>query len=204
VSSRERRRLPLLAGWLRGGAISALLIELLEQVRHLERDARDLGPFDAHAGQGLIVVVGGQVQQLQAGDSIASPITISQTNDEAGAVVIGQAVYNDVAGGVKKAQANAAATQKVLGLVSDVTVATGQPVNVQTSDILTATTVQWDAVTAQSGGLTPNTDYFLDPAAPGRLTTTATSTTGQYLRRVGYALSTVDMDIRVDPTSILM
>ena len=151
-----------------------------------------------------LVVVSGQVQQLQAGDSIASPITISQTNDEAGALVIGNIVYSDVADGVKKAQANAAATQKPLGFVTDVTVATGQPVNIQTSDILTATTAQWDAVAGTTGGLAANTDYYLDPATPGKITATPTSTVGQYLRRVGYAFSTTELDIRIDPISILM
>lgn len=151
-----------------------------------------------------LVIVGGQIQQLQAGDSIANLITLSQTNDEAGAVVIGTPVYNDVADGVKKAQANAAATTLVLGLVADVTVAAGQPVNVQTSDILVATTAQWDTVTGGSGGLTAKADYFLDPATAGKLTAVATGASGQYLVRIGRALSPTELDIRIDPTTILM
>lgn len=151
-----------------------------------------------------LVVVGGQIQQLQAGDTIASPIFVSQVNDEAGAIVIGTPVYNDVADGVKKAKADAAVTTSVLGLVADVTVATGQPANIQTGDILVATTAQWDAITGGSGGLTPKVWYYLDPATAGKLTLTATSTTGQYLCRIGLALSATELDIRIDPTTILM
>lgn len=150
-----------------------------------------------------LVIVAGQIQQLQAGDSIASPVTVSQTNDEAGALVFGTPVYNDVVDGVKKAQANAAATTVVLGLSADVTVAAGQPANIQLSDLLVGTTAQWDAVTGGSGGLTKG-NYYLDPATAGKLTATPTSTTGQYLARVGLALSTTEMDIRIDPTTVLM
>jgi hypothetical protein len=151
-----------------------------------------------------LVVVNGQVQQLQAGDTIANPITVTQTNDEAGAIVIGTPVYNDAIDGVKKGQANAAPTSKILGLVADVTVATGQPANIQTSDIMVATTAQWDAVAGTTGGLAFGVDYYLDPATAGKLTSTATSTVGQYLVRIGRALSTTELDIRIDPTTILM
>lgn len=151
-----------------------------------------------------LVIVGGQLQRLQAGDTIASPITIAQTNDEAGAIVIGMVVYNDVADGVKKAQANALATQKALGFVADVTVASGQPANIQSTGVLAATTAQWDAVAGTSGGLAPNTDYYLDPATPGHITSVPTGTVGQFLRKVCYALSTTEIEIRIDPNSILM
>ena len=151
-----------------------------------------------------LVIVGGQVQQLQAGDTIANLITVAQTNDEAGSIVIGTPVYNDAVDGVKKGQANAAATSKVLGLVADVTVATGQPANIQTSDILVATTAQWDAVAGTSGGLAFGVDYYLDPATAGKITSTATSTTGQILARIGRGMSTTELDIRIDPTTILM
>lgn len=151
-----------------------------------------------------LVIVAGQVQQLQAGDSIANPITITQTNDEAGAIVIGTPVYNDAIDGVKKAQANASLTSRVLGLVADVTVATGQPANIQTSDVMIATTAQWDAVAGTTGGLAFNVDYYLDPATAGKLTSVPTVTVGQWLVRVGRGISTTELDIRIDPTTILM
>lgn len=153
-----------------------------------------------------LVVIAGQVQQLPAGDTITSVITVTQTNGEAGAIVIGAPVYNDAADSVKKGKADAAATIRVLGLVADVTVAAGQPANIQTSDVLVATTVQWDAITGQTGGLTPGSFYYLDPATAGKMTVTPvpSSSTGQYLVRLGQALSTTEFDIRIDPTSILM
>ena len=53
-------------------------------------------------------------------------------------------------------------------------IATGGP--------LTASTAQWDAITGQVGGLTPNTRYYLDPTTAGKLTITAPITAGQVAR----------------------
>jgi hypothetical protein len=50
-------------------------------------------------------------------------------------------------------------------------------------------------VTGQVGGLTPNSTYYLSAATAGALTTTAPSTAGQFVYRVGKAISTTQMDI---------
>jgi hypothetical protein len=69
-----------------------------------------------------VVVVNGQLQQLQAGDTLDAPQSggdqIILTNDEASPVVIGAPVYMDAVSGFKKAQANAAGTKNVIGLVA--------------------------------------------------------------------------------------
>lgn len=66
-----------------------------------------------------LVLVSGQVQQLQSGDTLNAPKTggdvLSQTNDKAGAIVIGTPVYNDAADGVKKGKADAAPTATYAG-----------------------------------------------------------------------------------------
>lgn len=118
-------------------------------------------------------------------------------NDEAGTVVIGAPVYSDAAGGVKKARSNAIGTTKVIGLIADTSILTTATGNVLTEGVLTATTGQWDAITGASGGLTFNTIYFLDPATAGLLTTTAPSTSGQFIVQVGIALSTTQMAVQI-------
>lgn len=147
-----------------------------------------------------IVQVGGEFQQLQAGDTLDAPQSGGDdfvlTNDESGAVVIGAPVYIDANDGFKKAKADASATSKFFGLAVNTSTAAAGQTPVRTSGVLTATTTQWDAITGGSGGLTAGTLYFLSAATAGLLTTTAPSTVGQYVVEVGMALSTTEMLIR--------
>lgn len=149
-----------------------------------------------------LVQIAGQVQQLQAGDSIAHPGLNNHTNNNAGAIVIGQPVYSDGAG-VDLAQADALATAEVLGLVAETSIAAATPGAIQSSGKLTATTGEWDTVTGQVGGLTPTAKYFLDPTTAGMLTTTAPSVDGEVVAAVGVASSTTDMEINIDQTILL-
>jgi hypothetical protein len=144
-----------------------------------------------------IVITNGQLEQLQAGDQLDIGNSVTRENANAGTITIGQPVYATNATDVDLARANAQATIRVTGLVQDVSVATGAPADILTDGILTATTGQWDAVTGQVGGLTPNADYFLDPAVAGRLTTVAPTTAGQFVLRVGHALSPTEFEIEV-------
>ena len=68
---------------------------------------------------------------------------------------------------------------------------------IATSNIVTGTTAQWDAVAGTTGGLTANTMYFLSPSTPGNLTATAPSTVGQYVCPVGIGISTTEMKINI-------
>lgn len=124
-----------------------------------------------------------------------SGVQISATNQEAGNIVIGTAVYVFGAGQVKKANANAVGTKTSIGLVFDTTVATTAAANIVIAGSLTATTVQWDAVTGQSGGLTTGSVYYLSNATAGNLTTTA-PTTG-FNCPIGVALSTTIMVLQI-------
>lgn len=128
--------------------------------------------------------------------------TVDLTNDNAGSLVIGNAVYVKTDGDMDKAQANTAATTELLGLATETIVTTADG-EVQADGFLTATTGEWDAVTGDTGGLTAGSIYYLDPSTAGRITETAPSTVGQYVVRVGQAISTTIMNIRTEAPILL-
>lgn len=155
-----------------------------------------------------LVIKSGQVQQLQAGDTLQAPVTLvsvwAATNGESVTpIVLGMPVYVSGADTVKRAEANALATA-CIGLGNDTSIAVGTVGNIAVSGRLIGTTAQWDAVvTGGSGGLTFNSIYYLDPANPGALTTTAPTTVGQIVQRIGRALSTTEMEISIAPPILL-
>ena len=156
----------------------------------------------------LVLGADGLPQQLQAGDTLSAPTTapdiISITNGESSAaIVIGAPVYISAAATAKKARANAKATSHVAGLGYDVSIPAAGAGYICTSGTLTATTAQWDAVAGTTGGLTYNTYYFLDPANVGNLTATPPSTVGQCNVLIGRALSSVDLELMVQPPVLL-
>ena len=144
-----------------------------------------------------LVITNGQIEQLQSGDQLANANLITRTNNNAGAIVIGQPVYADGAGTVDLAQADAQSTIRVAGLVADASIAAAASGSILVDSVLVATTGQWDAVTGQTGGLTPGADYFLDESSAGGLTTTAPTADGDFVVRVGHALSTTEFEIEI-------
>ena len=148
-----------------------------------------------------LVINGGQIEQLQAGDTLDASTgavdVVQATNANASPIVIGAPVYPSVAGSVDLAKADAQATVQVLGLVKDTSIASAASGAIQTDGILSATTAQWDAVTGGTGGLTVGGVYYLDAANAGKLTSTAPTTGGQFVVRVGLAMSTTELDISI-------
>lgn len=124
-------------------------------------------------------------------------------NGSGGTVALGAPVYGISAGQFSKALANALATSSVIGLVADATVLNGASGVVVTSGPVTGTTAQWDAITGQVGGLTPNTHYYLDPTTAGKLTITAPSAAGKVVAPVGLAISALTMIVNVQATELL-
>ncbi len=151
-----------------------------------------------------LVIVSGQIQQLQSGDTVAgievSKVTLG--NNNAAAAVICTPVYSDAAAGCDFAQANAIGTSEVIGLVLAEIAIAGSGV-IQTDGVMTATTGEWDIVTAEAGGLVADTIYWLDPDTPGKLTITPTSTDTELVVRVGKGLSTTQMLIAIQPPILL-
>ena len=151
----------------------------------------------------LVLGADGLPQQLQSGDAISAPMDTpsirSVANGESSAAItFGMPVYSSAADTVKRAQANAKATSKVTGLVYDATIASSANGNIAQSGILIGTAAQWDAVvTGQTGGLTFNSTYFLDPANVGKLTTTPPGTAGQCNVVIGTAISPTELELQI-------
>lgn len=154
-----------------------------------------------------LVIVDGVVRQMSSGDILDVQLNevdfVASVNDELEAVVIGTPVYVNGDDTVKKALADAISTSEIIGLVTDVSVAASDPARILTDGRLTATTAQWDAVTGETGGLTAGSVYYLDPSTAGKLTTTAPTTEGDTVVRVGKALSATVLEISIDRPILL-
>ena len=147
------------------------------------------------------MIIGGQLQQIPAGDTLnvsANEVdVISLTNASGASVMIGTPTYVSIGGSFSLSKADASGTVEAIGLVRDATIVSAAAGNIQTDGVLTATTAQWDAITGQTGGLTAGAVYYLSAATAGKLTSAAPTTTGQYVMRVGRALSVTDFDISI-------
>lgn len=155
-----------------------------------------------NAARRPLVIIDGQISQLPAGDSldaVSSEVDVLPLTNGAGTL---QAVctpfYISAANTGLPARANASGTAGVIGFLRADTAA-GQGGFVQTDGLLTATTAQWDAVTGQTGGLTPGSAYWLSSATAGRITVTAPTTQGEFVVRLGRAISTTALEISIEP-----
>jgi len=105
----------------------------------------------------------------------------------------GMALYISGSGNVDLAQADAIGTKGVVGLASAAVLATATGDYQMEGQI---TQSDWSAVIG-STTLTAGSFYFLDESTAGRLTDTPTTTPGEYVVRVGRALTTTTLDIEV-------
>lgn len=154
-----------------------------------------------------LVMNAGRIEQLQSGDTIDADLAevdlIQMDNGNAGTISICQAVYISGNDEVDLAQADAAGTMDMVGLVKDATIATAANGSIQTDGVLSATTGQWDAVAGTTGGLTAGTIYYLDPDTAGKITSTAPDAVGDYVVQLGRGISTTEMEISIcDPIKL--
>lgn len=132
-------------------------------------------------------------QQLSIISAIGGIVSLQ--NVDGSAVSAGAPVYEFTSAATfKRANASAATTKKVIGLVIDANIAVSAVGRVQTMGLVTLTTAQWDSITGQVGGLTPGTQYYLDNTT-GLLAIT-TPATG-VSRPVGIAISTTVMQLQL-------
>jgi hypothetical protein len=149
-----------------------------------------------------LVMYSGRISQLLPADTLDAVVievdSITLTNGNAGAAVIGTPVYISAANTFNLARADASGTADTFALVSTASIAAAGSGTVQTDGFLTATTGQWDSVTGDTGGLTAGAAYFLSAATAGKLTTTSPTATGQFSGYVGKAISTLTLEISID------
>lgn len=142
-----------------------------------------------------LVLVNGEIQQLQAGDTLSGPVAevdlINLTNSDAAAAVLGEVFYIFGADSVKKAKADAAATAAAYYFAA-AAISAGS-----------TGTFQSDGVLGGLTGLTAGATYYLSAATAGAITVTAPSVVGQYVVRLGKALSTTEFQIRIEREILL-
>ena len=125
---------------------------------------------------------------------VIAPQITPLVNDQGTAVIPGACVYTDSSGTFMLAMANASGTSTPIG-IAIASIATGATGNIATDGSVTLTVAQWNTITGGSTGLTPGAAYFLSPTTAGNLITTAPSTVGQYVVKVGIALSTTTLNV---------
>lgn len=96
------------------------------------------------------------------------------------------------------AQADTLSNSEVIGFAVSA-IAPGTSGLVKTDGLLIATIAQWDAVIGNTGGLVPGWTYYLSADLPGRITSIIPVVQGEYLVRLGKALSPTSLEISISP-----
>lgn len=145
--------------------------------------------------------------------SVSAPVvsgsgtnTIQLRNDNAGAMIIGTPVYSDASAGMNQGLADGSGKSNLVGLVVDVSVASGAQGTVAVGGLVVATTAQWDAICGTTGGLTFNAPYYLHKATPGRLSATPPASpadSGKEVVQVITALSATQARIAITSPILL-
>ncbi len=86
------------------------------------------------------------------------------------------------------------AKASAIGLITSI--GTGDLVTVQTSGLITLTEDQWDAIADSSGGLQMGSPYYISAFDNALITPTSPVLPGQYVTRIGVALSATTMFIQ--------
>lgn len=107
---------------------------------------------------------------------------------------IGSPLYLTGVGHVDLAQADAAGTVQVVGLALEVVAASFSCNYISEGSIERS---NWSDV-AGTATLSAGATYFLDQTTAGRITSTAPTTAGQYVVRVGRAVNTTTLDIEIE------
>lgn len=147
----------------------------------------------------------GLLRNMQAGEQISAAVAFADTRqatngESATTITGGMPVVMGSNGKLTRAVGSALATARVSGLVYDASIAAAASGNYIVAGTLSQATGNWDAITGQSGGLTPGSDYFLDPANAGKITATPPVAAGTVLVKVGTAQSATDMEVTIrDP-----
>lgn len=111
----------------------------------------------------------------------------------------GNPLYVSSPGHVDLAVANSAAMTRVIG------VAVSESLVGEQCEYLTEGKVErpdWTAITGTEF-LSPGLPYFLDPVLPGRITSEAPMSPGQYVVCIGHATNTTALDLEIEQPILL-
>jgi hypothetical protein len=149
-----------------------------------------------------LVITNGQIGQLQSPDVLSADLNevdiLVLANANAGVLVICTPVYISSDDHVDKAQADSASTIQVIGLTAvSPSIGIGGSGAVQKNGTLVATDAQWKAVEDNGASLVPGTVYYLDAVTVGKITSTPSTTAGQFVCRLGQAISTTEFEINI-------
>jgi hypothetical protein len=119
------------------------------------------------------------------------------TNTDSVTLVAGTPVYVSGSGSVQRARANSLLTSFVIGLAAaDIASAATGPITAE--PFITLTTAQWDAISGETGGLTPGKVYFLSSTTAGRITKTGpTDAANNTKTMIGIAVSTTLLRLNI-------
>lgn len=123
---------------------------------------------------------------------------LTLTNDNAGALVEGATVYVKSNGHIDKANAAAASTSTLVGIVeSSGGIGIGAAGVVRTGGLKTfSSTANVDAVFGTTGGFTPGVLYYVSDATAGKGTSTAPSTSTHLVWLTGLAITATQIQVR--------
>lgn len=125
--------------------------------------------------------------------------TVTLNNGEGVTLVIGTPVYISADGAISRAQASMLAKACVFGLVKDSSIAVAGSGKVLFSGVLEATTGEWDTVTGGTGGLLPQSTYYLSLTL-GQLTTVPVTEVGEVCTEIGTAISSTQLKVEIRRT----
>jgi hypothetical protein len=118
------------------------------------------------------------------------------TNADGSSIVLGQPVYFTIAPQPSVALA-AANANLLVGLVADASIANAAIGKIRIGGVLEQAAAAWEAITDGATGIAGGETVYVSPTTPGKLTTTAPSTSGQYITVVGIAMSTTLLQLQI-------
>lgn len=105
---------------------------------------------------------------------------------------------------VEPCQANALVTSQAIGLAiapNGTITDFSTPIVLRNGGTLELTTAQWDAIAGTSGGLVPADSYYVSATTAGHITSSAPTTPGTFVTRIGSALTATKMAIQISVTA---
>lgn len=139
----------------------------------------------------------GEIARFAADDYINEVDFLTVTNNTGAGLLKFAPVYQTaVANEVAAAKADALATAKVIAVLAEAIADAGTGAALSDGRIA-GTTAEWDAVTGQTGGLTPGAKYYLSATTAGHYSTSSPTADGHVVQPVFTAKSTTEAEVSI-------